>query len=520
MKKALVKKAMSVLVVIALMISVMSLAFSSYAVGCNVPVVYVQGQGHWLHDNCQSPDRTTIYPYDVPDGYIVSCVKDALPYLAKAVFLGQWDAYYDVLLSYVNNVFSETVMDNNGNPRNNSGSSFNVSQQLTDYKTVNGEYNLLDYNMAYDWRADPCDTADLLEVYIDNVLKTTGAAQVKLVSRCEGVNIALAYLQEYGISKVDSVVLYCGTMEGLAAVGSLFSGDVTLDSDCVTRYASQALGDDYIMTFIKDTVKLLNETYQLDMGLAAVQKLVLDKIIDNCFDKLIMASYGTMPGYWGMIGERYFNSAKTYLFGENYNNNTQYAGLIQKIDNYHNNVQLKAKDMLKRYHAEGLEVYVISKYGYQNIPINEEAAYPADEFLEITSSSYGASVTKIGTTFSSSYMKNAEKNSTAKYISPEKFIDASTCLFPDSTWFINQLGHKLFPDSVDTMIMTLLGSSSQATVNDYESYPQYMLYNSENDTLTPLTTQNAPETEKVNFFTAFINFIKSFFTLIKTYFSK
>lgn len=148
-------------------------------------------------------------------------------------------------------------MDDAGEPRNNSGSEFDVNARLRDYKLSNGSYSITDYNFRYDWRADPCDTADLLSAYIDNVLAATGASQVKLVSRCEGTDIALAYLSEYGNSKIDSLILYCGTMEGLSAVGCLFSGDVTLDSDSVTRYALQMLGDDYIMQFIKDTVVML-----------------------------------------------------------------------------------------------------------------------------------------------------------------------------------------------------------------------------------------------------------------------
>lgn len=233
-----------------------------------------------------------------------------------------------------------------------------------------------------------------------------------------------------------------------------------------------------------------------------------------------MASYGTMPGYWGMIGDQYFEQAKTYIFGEDCDTqNTQYAGLIEKINNYHYNVQLPARDMLKRYQAEGMEVYVIAKYGFQNIPVSEEASDPGDDFLELTSSSYGATVSKLGSTFSSDYISAAEANGTAKYISPDKLIDASTCLFPDSTWFIKGLDHKLFPESVARMMITLLNSCSQATVNDYESYPQYLLYDKESDTLSPLTADNVATPEEMNIFKAYINFLRSLFTFLKNFFS-
>ncbi len=65
----------------------------------------------------------------------------------------------------------------------------------------------------------------------------------------------------------------------------------------------------------------------------------------------------------------------------------------------------------------------------------------------------------------------------AEYVSPENNIDASTCLFPEQTWFIKNLSHSEGSSAFDEMIKVLLYSDGQATVKSYSNYPRYLLNN-------------------------------------------
>ena len=97
-----------------------------------------------------------------------------------------------------------------------------------------------------------------------------------------------------------------------------------------------------------------------------------------------------------------------------------------------------------------------------------------------------------------------------KYISPDKKIDASTCMYPDTTWFIKDLHHNYFAPieapSVEIMRYDM-------TV-DNDKYPQYMV-NVDNASLAPFEgTDEDYGKPDANMITTFIDFVKAFTTLI------
>ena len=64
------------------------------------PIVYIIGRTS-IYNHLSEPDKRQQVP-DAGNDAIVDAVKEALPYVAKAVFLGQWDEYcdkaYDLLM--------------------------------------------------------------------------------------------------------------------------------------------------------------------------------------------------------------------------------------------------------------------------------------------------------------------------------------------------------------------------------------------------------------------------------------
>lgn len=70
-----------------------------------------------------------------------------------------------------------------------------------------------------------------------------------------------------------------------------------------------------------------------------------------------------------------------------------------------------------------------------------------------------------------------------KYISPDKTVDASTCLFPDKTWFIRNIPHAELCVELDLMVYTLLTTKDEATVDTYREYPRFMQYIAETNSI-------------------------------------
>ena len=131
--------------------------------------------------------------------------------------------------------------------------------------------------------------------------------------------------------------------------------------------------------------------------------------------------------------------------------------------------------------------------------------------IDTKNSSFGATTAEYGKTLADEIISAG-----GKHISPEKNIDASTCMFPDQTWFINHYKHESIDDSLEELMDTLLYSEGQANINSYPAYPQYLDFHPEDESITIDKGEKAKE---LNFFQRIQKFLKEFFRLIKNLFS-
>ena len=118
--------------------------------------------------------------------------------------------------------------------------------------------------------------------------------------------------------------------------------------------------------------------------------------------------------------------------------------------------------------------------------------------------------------FSDEYISAAVADQRAKYISPDMQIDASTCLLPDTTWFIKDLYHTQFPGCVNGLVSDIVNHDG-FTVESNPDYPQYLVYERDTGALVPMTSENLNTTERweVTFFEALSSFFKNLFMLIQ-----
>ena len=103
-------------------------------------------------------------------------------------------------------------------------------------------------------------------------------------------------------------------------------------------------------------------------------------------------------------------------------------------------------------------------------------------------------------TLSDKYINQRVAEGKGKYISPDKLIDASTCLFPDTTWFIGNRSHPYTPDWADDHMARFFQTDGM-TVDTFEDAPQFLLYIGDEfdddttpDQVVPLTVENADDT--------------------------
>ena len=143
----------------------------------------------------------------------------------------------------------------------------------------------------------------------------------------------------------------------------------------------------------------------------------------------------------------------------------------------------------------------------QGLPVSEASNTSNNDYLiDARYASGGAVCAPLGKTLDEAYI--AAKEAERQYISPDKQIDASACMFPEYTWFIRDMGHVDYPigDSTD-LILTFADSEEQLDVQSLEKYPQFMKYSYADNTLTPVK-ENAEKTFAEKFFGALIEFMR------------
>lgn len=485
--------------------------------GTDIPVVYVEGQGHELYKNPGTPEQEKIYPIEIPEEYISEKLDTFLPVFAEAFFTQQWDEFCVALYDIIVPIMQEVRLDNNGEASNGTGIDWFWSETTLTDKKVNGKYQIQDYVFKYDWRIDPWETADKLHAYIEAVKKVTGAEKVALIGRCLGASIVAAYMTKYDGEHIAECIFYASASHGAAMASKAFCGELYLEGDGIERYAYdiQLFEDETLEDLIESLVTLLNRTYGLDIACWAVNNVYKD-IYLNIVPPILSETFATFPGYWSMVSEEDYEKAVDTVF---YNSEEgEYDGLIEKIENYHNNVRTKMDDKYLELSQEGVEFSNIAKYGKQIIPVSSDNSLVSDGTCEISQSSMGASAAGIMSTFSDEYIDSAVVNGTAKYISPDKKLDASTCLFPKTTWFIKNCDHEHFPDDVENLFVKIF-NNKDFTVFDDEKYPQYMFYNEQTDLIEPLTAENLdtkPE-YRTSFIQALTTLVKSLYIIIRNY---
>ncbi len=483
--------------------------------GTQIPVVHVVGTGSHIIRTNENGETEKLYPLQIPEGYVEEKAEVFLPVFAKAFFTQEWDEFCDVLYECVSPIFNKMALDKNGEASDGSHVDVTWSKEEIAEAAADGVYSATDFVFSYDWRVDPFETSYKLHEYVQAVMEVTGSDKVALYGRCLGSNIISAYMYEYGnLGHVSDVIHYASAAYGATACSKMFTGELHLHADAIENFVYDidlGLGE-LVTDLIQSLVTLMNYTYGTDILSWAVNNVVEDIYLD-IFPRIVGESYATFPAYWTMVSiEDYDRAMETMFYDKDV---TEYAGLIEKIEYYHNNVRVPFEENAKAQEAQGIEFSNIVKYGYTNVPISANADELADGLVTVRESSFGATTSNTEGTLPMSYLLKAYMNGTDKYISPDKQIDASTGFSRDTTWYVKNLEHTNFPECINGLVSDIV-NNKDFNINSNPEYPQFMVYDDETSTISPMTEDNMNTTERYEtpFITALFKFFKAVFALI------
>ncbi len=506
--KTMLKKAVALLCVVITFCSVVILPTSA-AYENDLPIIYLVGMGEPIYD--QNGKKVWPISAEIED-ILLDNSSDLISAFSLSAMTSDWTYYGNSLKAAFQQYYGPVALDKNGNPRNGT----DIRHSATPKKKTSN-YGLMDYRFAYDPRLDPWETAEELSAYVDAVLKATGKKKVSFVGRCMGSCFVSAYLCRYGSAKVDTCLFYVPAVNGATNCSQLFAGRVHINADTLNNYANEYMGGNEVDDMLAG---IINVTYSLNMlGMGTdLATDIFNQLAIESFPELLLSTYATMPAFWAMVSEEYYEEAKNFIFA---GREAEYAGLIKKIDRYHENVKLRIGNNIKTYVKNGMKFNIIAKYNVPMPPYLEGYDLQGDGVVNISDLTFGATGAATGKTLSVDYLNAAKKSGTIDYVSDDLMVDSSTGLFPNYTWYIRDIHHDLFPTSIDNLMLKIFRTKKQVNINTYSEYPQYMSYNSSTKKLSPVkgTIPSGSASSTVSPFQKLIDFFRSFFNIIKNLFT-
>lgn len=424
---------------------------------------------------------------------VVSVMK---PYYLEGRLKGDYENYYQAIYDIIAPLFEKARLDGNGEPSN--------GTRIEDWRIGHNEWQKNNntrqddgftkeaYHFWYDWRLDPLFTADELNSFIESVKRTTGCDKVVVNSMCLGTDVLMSYIAKYGTDSLYGVSFDGSVVSGAELLSDPICGKFNLDGDAIVRFLtdSNATGVLSIDEIVIDVVDVLEQSGVLGFVEDYTKAVVYNDVKEGVTSALARSTFFTWPGYWAPVLAQDYETAKEYVFGkEGSKLRDEYAGLIQKLDNYNTTVRQRIPELLGQIKESGVNICVIAKYGMQLGPITYSNDVIADQVASVKNASFGATTSTIYDTLTDKYIADQTKAGLGKYIAPDGQVDASTCYFRDNTWFVKGARHSNWTDFEAQLVFTVTTAERQLTVDDF-SFSQFIVYDNEANTAEKMTVGN------------------------------
>lgn len=484
MKKSRAKKLVCLLlsVVLALTLLVPALAASDKA--NKTPILIVTGFAEYPLGNTATGESAFPPETDAILELVAAAAPSLLQLLASGKTEADFDALCDAVLPAVNSLFDPISCNPDGTVRHTDvGLLYQYPESAADYPegTISnglalaaieavGAENTFVYGL--DWRLDPMDVADELNDWVQHIKEKTGSDKVSIAGISMGGVMVSAYLAKYGTADISNVTMVSSAFTGLEYIGRLFRGEVKIDEAGLFRMLEQLIGSD-VLTRIFGSTSIVRDIIALVDDLYAASG-------DRIFTECLIPAFGYCPGLWSFVPAADYEACKAFMFPLMDSTDEEKAALEAKIDAYHE-VQANVGDTLKAAQKAGVNVAVVSNYNLQMPPVSTASDMTGDQVIETMHTSGFATCADIGETLPDSV--------TGAYVSPDRMIDASTCLLPDETWFIKDMHHTGFSvaQNQGEFYAWLMTAEEPVDIHSNPLYPQFMQYNNDTQVLYPQT---------------------------------
>lgn len=410
---------------------------------------------------------------------LVMDIISLIPNLFASLIFQQDAGLSEKVRKLADNVFKYMASDKNGVPVNNLVT-YEYHYPLSDMSAsdkdwfymmlpiepiceVVGEENI--YIYTFPLIGDPMESAKGLEAYIDEVLSETGAEKVNLTAVSLGGTVLTAYLDSAkNTDKVNKILNFVACLDGTDII-----------SDFMRRYdkgfnlEDENLYKEFFPLILEELAGSSDIGYFINIALRILPRHLLDAVLTAAYSSIYENIITACPQFWAMVPKAdYEEIAGELLSGE------ESAQLKAKTDRFQT-ARVNLENNFRSVAAKGTDVYSIGGYGLTYTDgeycffgiVNSTKTANGDGIIPVSSALLGTTFAPKGQTLSEEYLANA------KYISPEKDVDASTAVFPERTWYFSGQHHEIGRNDVALRLAGCIISGKINDVNSTELFPQF-----------------------------------------------
>ena len=449
------KKIISLFLTLVLIVCCVSVAAFAAEAKSVLPVIDLRGfMSSQIFENKNDADSTRLFPPE--KNALLLLARKLLPSITRLEIDKNWDVFGNKLIPALNELLYPVAADEKGDMKGETGPLFT-------YPTKEEIAEDPDISFIYDWRDDPFVSASQLNDFVNYVADDCGYGKVALECHSYAGVVTLTYLATYGTDKIESVCFNATAVFGAAFAGELMQGKVNLSVDGLTAFLEGLIDQSEYEGLIRGLITIFDDLGGLAFLCSFVNDL-FDHLSSRIWKESIVPVFGSWLSVWDMVPDDKLDAGKAFIKKTGV---TQTDAFLARAANFDKNIRTKREPLLRSI-DEQKSLYVIARYGYAGVPLGGIWTANSDGVLTTEAESFGATCERLDVT-------TVPQFGDLSMLSPNGAIDASTCLFPQQTWFIRNCKHTEHDPVLKEFTDTLLRAKGQQTVRSFSEYPQFMM---------------------------------------------
>lgn len=345
------------------------------------------------------------------------------------------------------------------------------------------------YYFTYNSFGNHIDVTKDLYDYIEMVKEQTGHDKINLVPISQGGTFANSLFEYYPdvMDCLHKVLYIVPALDGSTIIGDVFTGDINF------------LKPDYLYNGFLGNLGLLDaDTAKIiEILLRILPDEVLVASLEKAAETLVTDIMIRSTGMWALCPSGDYPEA-----AERHLSSPEMASIKEQTYKYYQ-AQLHSDDNIKKLLDKGVQVFNVAQYDHKMINVGGTwDTQNADFIIHLDSTSMGAYAANVGETLPEDYVqKNTNcQNPEHNHISPDRVVDASAGLLPDTTFYFDGQRHDLTQhnDVILEIAMELIAHDDITDVYSDPRFPQFNIGRDTRNLYALLETANEVDTASLS----------------------